>query len=136
MIKARLAGLAIAAALTGAAQAQQLGVGIGTMEQGTSGYSMGAATACVLSENGSAALVPPNAGTSSYLPLFDMGELDLEIANAIEVVDATTGSGDFDGRALERIAPAARLFPLRFDIFARGGSGIETVADLAGEPVT
>ncbi|MCK0745194.1 TAXI family TRAP transporter solute-binding subunit [Chromohalobacter nigrandesensis] len=117
-----------------ATQAQQLG--IGTMGQGTSGYSMGAAIARVLSENGIDALVQPSAGTSSYLPLIDMGELDLGIANAIEVSDAVSGNGYFEGHALENIAPAARLYPFRVGVFVRDDSGIQTVADLAGHSVT
>lgn len=132
--KAMIAGLAMAGALAGGASAQQLG--IGTMGQGSAGYSMGSAIAKVLSDNGIGALVQPAAGTSAYLPLIDMGELDLGIANAIEVGEAVNGIGVFEGRALTNIAPAARLFPLRVGIFARDDSGIETVADLAGKPVT
>ena len=117
-----------------AAQAQQLG--IGTMGQGTSGYSIGTAIARVLSEEGIDALVQPSAGTSAYLPLIDMGELDLGIANAIEVGAAVKGTGDFEGRALENVAPAARLYPFRVGIFVREDSDIETVEDLAGKTVT
>ncbi|NWO55629.1 TAXI family TRAP transporter solute-binding subunit [Chromohalobacter israelensis] len=117
-----------------ATQAQQLG--IGTMGQGTSGYSMGAAIARVLSDNGMDALVQPSAGTSAYLPLIDMGELDLGIANAIEVSDAVSGHGYFEGHALENIAPAARLYPFRVGVFVRNDSDMQTVADLAGHAVT
>ncbi|UMA64411.1 TAXI family TRAP transporter solute-binding subunit [Roseivivax marinus] len=133
-IRTSLAALAAVLTLTPASHAQQLG--IGTMGQGTSGYSIGSAIARVLADEGIGALVQPNAGTSAYLPLIDMGELDLGIANAIEVNDAVNGTGDFDGRALENIAPAARLYPFRVGIFARDDSGIETVEDLAGKSVT
>ncbi len=132
--KATLTGLVVAAALAGPVSAQQLG--IGTMGQGTSGYSMGSAIAKVLSDNGLGSLVQPSAGTSAYLPLIDMGELDLGIANAIEVAEAMTGTGVFEGRALENIAPAARLYPFRVGIFVRDDSGIEDVAGLAGKSVT
>ena len=122
-----------AAAPTGA-MAQQLG--IGTMGQGTSGYSMGAAIARVLAENEVDALVQPSAGTSAYLPLIQFGELDLGIANAIEVTDAINGTGDFEGRALDQLRPVARLFPLNVGIFVRDDSGIEDVAGLAGKSLT
>lgn len=132
---AAFATLLLLASVTQAqAQAQQLG--IGTMGQGTSGYAMGAAIARVLSENDIGALVQPSSGTSAYLPLIDMGELDLGIANAIEISDAATGSGDFAGRALENIAPAARLYPFRVGIFVRDDSDMQTIADLAGHSVT
>jgi TRAP transporter TAXI family solute receptor len=130
----KLVAVAVAMALSPLAQAQQLG--IGTMGQGTSGYSMGSAIARVLSNAGIQALVQPSAGTSAYLPLIDMGELDLGIANAIEVSDAILGNGDFKGRALKNISPAARLYPFRVGLFVRNDSGIENVADLAGKSVT
>jgi len=132
--KATLTGLVLAAGLASTASAQQLG--IGTMGQGTSGYSMGSAIAKVLSDNGLGALVQPSAGTSAYLPLINMGELDLGIANAIEVAEAMTGTGVFEGRALENISPAARLYPFRVGIFVRDDSGIEDIAGLAGKSVT
>ncbi|MEC7259016.1 MAG: C4-dicarboxylate ABC transporter substrate-binding protein, partial [Pseudomonadota bacterium] len=90
-LKATFAGLALAGMIAAPAAAQQLG--IGTMGQGTSGYSMGSAIAKVLSDNGINALVQPSAGTSAYLPLIDMGELDLGIANAIETAEAIEGTG-------------------------------------------
>jgi uncharacterized protein len=133
-LKVKTTAFAILLLSASASQAQQLG--IGTMGQGSSGYSMGAAIALVLSENGINALVQPSSGTSAYLPLIDMGELDLGIANAIEVGDAITGSGDFEGRALGNIAPAARLYPLRVGIFVQDDSEIQTIADLAGHSVT
>ena len=134
MTRTTLAAALATILIAPAAQAQQLG--IGTMGQGTSGYSIGTAIARVLSEEGIDALVQPSAGTSAYLPLIDMGELDLGIANAIEVGAAVKGTGDFEGRALENVAPAARLYPFRVGIFVRDDSDIETVEDLAGKTVT
>ncbi len=116
------------------ANAQQLG--IGTMGQGTSAYSMGSDLAKVLSDNRLPALVKPRSGTSSYLPLIQMGELDMGIANALEVGDAVRGNGDFKGRALTDIGPVVRLFPLRVGVFVRAGSGIETLTDLKGRTLT
>ncbi len=130
----RITTFAVALLFASGAQAQQLG--IGTMGQGTSGYSMGAAIARVLSDNGINALVQPSAGTSAYLPLIDMGELDLGIANAIEVSEAVNGTWSFEGRPLRNIAPAARLYPFRVGIFVRDNSDIETIADLTGHSVT
>ena len=133
-LEAFLAGALIAGSVAAPGTAQQLG--IGTMGQGTSGYSMGSAIAKVLSDNGINALVQPSAGTSAYLPLIDMGELDLGIANAIETAEAIEGTGVFEGRKLENIAPAARLYPFRVGIFVKDDSGIENVAGLKGKSVT
>jgi TRAP transporter TAXI family solute receptor len=128
------AAIGLSALVAAPAAAQQLG--IGTMGQGTSGYSMGSAIARVLSENGVDALVQPSAGTSAYLPLIDMGELDIGIANAIEVGDAVAGEGAFDGRALANLRPIARLYPFRVGVFVRDDSDIQTIADLKGASIT
>lgn len=129
-----VAAAATAVMVAPGAFAQQLG--IGTMGQGTSGYSMGSAIARVLAENGIDALVQPSAGTSAYLPLINMGELDMGIANAVEIADAVAGTGDFEGRQLADIAPAARLYPFRVGIFVRDDSEIQTIPDLAGHSAT
>jgi len=128
---AAVAALAFTAA---PATAQQLG--IGTMGQGTSGYSMGSAIAGVLAANGVDALVQPSAGTSAYLPLLDTGELDFGIANIIETSEAMSGSGPFEGRALENLRAVAVLYPFRVGVFVRDDSEIDSVADLAGTSVT
>jgi TRAP transporter TAXI family solute receptor len=97
---------------------------------------MGSSIAKVLSDKGLGSLVQASSCTSAYLPLINMGELDLGIANAIEVAEAMTGTGVFEGRALENISPAARLYPFRVGIFVRDDSGIEDIAGLAGKSVT
>lgn len=134
----RLTKLAVAAGLSAVlalpAAAQQLG--IGTMGQGTSGYSMGAAIARVLSENGIDALVQPAAGTSAFLPLVQSGELDFGIANAIEVGEATSGKGAFEGHTLDQVEPVARLFPFRVGIFVKDDSDIQSISDLKGHSLT
>ena len=134
MLKRLVGAAALSVTLAAPGAAQQLG--IATMGQGTSGYSMGTAIARVLSDNGIGALVQPNAGTSAYMPLIQMGELDFGIANAIEVTDAHNGTGAFEGRALDAVRPAARLFPFRVGVFVRDDSEIEQIADLAGQRLT
>lgn len=129
-----VAAVSAAAITAGSAQAQQLG--IGTMGQGTSGYSMGSAIAGVLAANGVEALVQPASGTSAYLPLLDSGELDFGIANIIETSQAMAGEGPFDGRQLENLRAVAVLYPFRVGVFVRDDSEIETVADLEGHAVT
>jgi len=127
-----LAFLAVAAALAFVpAQAQQLG--IGTMGQGTAGYSMGAAIAKVLADKaGVQARVQPAAGTSSYVPLIDGGEIDLGVANIIEAKEALTGTGAFAGKKQANIRILAVLYPFRSGFFVKKDSAMKTVADLKG----
>lgn len=103
------------------------------MSQGTTGYSMGAAIARVLADEGINARVQPAAGTSAYLPLLAMGELDLGIANAIEVREALAGEGSFKGRKLDTLRAVSIMFPFRVGVFVRADSNIKTIADLKGK---
>ena len=88
-----LGAAAILAALAPApAFAQQLG--IGTMAQGTAGYSMASAIAKTLADKGKVNIrVQPAGGTSQYVPLIDSGELDFGVVNIIEAKEALTGQG-------------------------------------------
>ena len=125
------AGLALAVA---PASAQQLG--IGTTGQGSQGYSMGSAIAKMLDEKAHMrAVVQPAAGTSSYLPLIDSGELDFGFANVIETVAAVNGTKPFN-RKLENLRMATIVYPFRAGVFARKDSGIVKVADLKGKRLT
>jgi TRAP transporter TAXI family solute receptor len=128
-----------AAALTGAlaaapATAQQLG--IGTMGQGTAGYSMAAAIAKVLSDKAKInARVQPAGGTSQYVPLIDSGELDFGVVNIIEAKEALTGTGAFAGKKQANIRMAAVLYPFRNGMFVRNDSPLKSTKDLKGARV-
>ncbi len=126
----------LAAGLTIANQAVAQQVGIGTMGQGTLGYSMGAAIAKVLSDNKLGALVQPNSGTSAYLPLLQAGELDLGIANIAETTEAVAGEGSFAGRKLDKLRVVTPLFPFKVGVFVKDSSPIKTIADLKGQALT
>ena len=126
----------LTAGLTIANQAMAQQVGIGTMGQGTLGYSMGASIAKVLSDNNIGALVQPNSGTSAYLPLLQAGELDLGIANIAEVTEAVAGEGSFAGRKLDKLRVVAPLFPFKVGVFVKDSSPIKTIADLKGQSLT
>jgi TRAP transporter TAXI family solute receptor len=125
----------ISLAVASAAQAQP--IGIGTMGQGTLGYSIGAAIATVLQEKGGIqARIQPAAGTSAYLPLIDSGELDFGIANAIEARGAIEGTESLGGRKLQNLRFASVLFPFKVAIFVRKDSPINSIADLKGKRLT
>ena len=111
--------------------AQQLG--IGTMGQGTAGYSMAAAIAKVLSDKAKLNVrVQPAGGTSQFVPLVDSGELDLGVVNIIEAKEALTGTGAFAGKKQANIRMAAVLYPFRNGMFVRNDSPLKTTADLKG----
>lgn len=123
-------------AISIAPAAAQEQVAIGTMSQGTSGYSMATAIAKVLEEKTDlGAVVQPTAGTSAYLPLVQTGELDFGIANEIETAAAIKGEEPFS-RTLDNLRVVGALYPFRVGIFVRDDSDIQSVADLKGKRVT
>jgi TRAP transporter TAXI family solute receptor len=124
------AALAAAPAATPSV-AEQLG--IGTMGQGTAGYSMAAAIAKVLSDKAKLnERIQPAGGTSAFVPLIDSGELDFGVVNIIEAKEALTGTGAFQGKRQTNIRMAAVLYPFRNGIFVRKDSPMKTMADLKG----
>lgn len=129
------AAVAGALALASSASAQQLG--IGTMGQGTAGYSMAAAIAKVLSDKAKInARVQPAGGTSQYVPLIDSGELDFGVVNIIEAKEALTGTGAFEGKKQANIRMAAVLYPFRNGMFVRNDSPLKSTRDLKGARVS
>ncbi len=133
----RLTALAAAGAaliLAGAAQAQP--VGISTSPQGTLTYAVGAAIAKVLNEAGGIQTrVQPSSGTGSGIPLVDSGEIDLGLANTLELYDAFHGVGTFDKRPNPHLRTIAVVFPIKVGLFVRNDSPIKTVKDMKGHTV-
>jgi len=134
-LRIRAAALISAALAATPASAQQLG--IGTMGQGTAGYSMSAAIAKVLSDKARiAARVQPAGGTSQFVPLVDSGELDFGVVNIIEAKEALTGTGAFEGKKQANIRMAAVLYPFRNGMFVRNDSPLKTTKDLKSARVS
>ncbi len=130
-----LAAAAALAVLATPASAQQLG--IGTMGQGTAGYSMSAAIAKVLSDKAKLNVrVQPAGGTSQFVPLIDSGELDFGVVNIIEAKEALTGTGAFEGKKQSNIRMAAVLYPFLTGMFVRKDSPRRTMADLKGASIS
>ncbi len=124
-----------AAAFAVPAHAQQFG--IGTMGQGTAGYSMAAAIAKVLADKAKLNVrIQPAGGTSQYVPLIDSGELDFGVVNIIEAKEALTGTGAFQGKKQANIRMAAVLYPFLNGIFVRKDSPRKTMADLRGAAIS
>lgn len=130
---AAAAGILIA----GAALAQtERPIGVGTMQQGTFAYALGAAVAKVASEKGEVrAIIQPYGGTSTFVPLINRGELDLGIVNAMETILAKNGTQTFEGKPNPELRAVAALAPSYVSILVRKESGIKTLADLKGKRV-
>lgn len=129
--------VAASAATMIAAPAQAQPIGISTSPQGTLTYAVGAAVAKVLNEKGGIqARVQPSSGTGSGMPLVNSGEIDLGLANTLELYDAYHGVGTFEGRpANKNLRTIAVIFPIKVGLFVRNDSPIKTVKDMKGHSV-
>jgi TRAP transporter TAXI family solute receptor len=131
----RLTAIAAAsAAIMFATAAQAQPVGISTSPQGTLTYAVGAAVAKVLNEAGGIqARVQPSSGTGAGIPLVNSGEIDLGLANTLELYDAFHGVGTFNGRpANKNLRTIAIVFPIKVGLFVRNDSPIKTIKDMKG----
>jgi uncharacterized protein len=121
--------LAAASSCSGAASAQTYG--LATMQPGTLAHTAASAIAKVLKEKGGLnTLVQATAGESVLIPMVAKGEIDLGIANMLEVVD-----GVETGRLQHDLRVIGSIYTLRIGFFSRKDSGINTVADLKGKRV-
>ncbi|MGH7833157.1 MAG: TAXI family TRAP transporter solute-binding subunit, partial [Candidatus Binatia bacterium] len=125
--------------------AQQLpkSVNIGSNPPGSLFYALASGIAKVVSESAPfQAQVQPYAGTSTFLPLIDSGELDLGVVNAVDMGLAYQGPNrlKIGGRNPFPHAPNSRLImrgsPLRSSLIVRKDSPIKTILDVKGKRVT
>lgn len=127
-----------------AANAQQLpkSVAIGSNPPGSLFYSLASGLAKVISEaTPMQAQVQPYAGTSTFVPLFESGELDLGVVNAVDMGMVYQGQKlKIGGRNPFPHVPSSRLLwrgsPLRSSLIVRKDSPIKTIADVRGKRVT
>lgn len=122
-------GAAASAALgltSGSATAQTYG--LATMQPGTLAHTAASAIAKVLKEKGGLnTLVQATAGETVLIPIVAKGEIDLGIANMIEVLDAVEAGRQSDLRMI------GSIFVLRIGFFVRKDSGMKSVADMKGK---
>jgi TRAP transporter TAXI family solute receptor len=133
----RLAAIAAASAASiFATSAQAQPIGISTSPQGTLTYAVGAAVAKVLNEKGGIqARVQPSSGTGAGMPLVESGEIDLGLANTLELYDAYNGVGTFDKRPNKNLRAIAVIFPIKVGLFVRNDSPIKSIKDMKGHSV-
>ncbi len=126
------------------AQAQPLprSVGIGSNPPGTLFYALASGIAKVMSESTPIQTqVQPYAGTSTFVPLFDTGELDFGMVNAVDMGMVYQGQklkiggrNDFPHVANARLI--MRGSPLRSSLIVKKDSPIKSVRDVKGKRVT
>ena len=142
----RIRSLIVAALLllAGASEAQQLprSATIGSNPPGSLFYALAGGLAKVISEaTPIQTQVQPYSGTSTFVPLFDTGELDFGVVNAVDMGMVYQGQKlQVGGRNPFPHVPNSRLImrgsPLRSSLIVRKDSPIKTVNDVKGKRVT
>jgi len=125
-------------------RAQQLpkSVAIGSNPPGSLFYALASGLAKVVSEaSPMQAQVQPYAGTSTFVPLFDSGELELGVVNAVDMGMVYQGQKlKVGGRNPFPHVPSSRLLmrgsPLRSSLIVKKDSPIKTIGDVKGRRVT
>ena len=136
-MKYRIVALAALAAVVGggggaSAQIYQ----IGTNPQGSMFYAAGAALATVMvQKTGVKFRVAPFAGSSTYLPLINNGQVAFGMVNAAEASFAYSGTELFKGHKNPNLREVAVAFPQDSGYAVRMNSPIKTIADLKGKKV-
>lgn len=117
-------------------------VAIGSNPPGSLFYALGSGLAKVISDASPIqAQIQPYAGTSTFVPLFASGELDLGVVNAVDMGMVYQGKKlQVGGRNPFPHVPSSRLImrgsPLRSSLLVRKDSPIKTIADVKGKRVT
>jgi TRAP transporter TAXI family solute receptor len=138
-----VAALVLALTVLVAAPARaQKAAGIGTNPPGSVFYAIGSGLAKVAADAGAMQLaVQPYAGTSTFVPLLESGELDFGVNNAVDMGLVYRGSSfKIGGRNPFPPGPGVRVVmrgsPLMIAPVVRRDSPIKTVADMRGKRVT
>jgi len=130
-----LTTLALGLGLTaGAASAQT--VGIATSNPGSLFHNIGTAVANAANKSGLNTTIQPATSPNQFIPLLNSGGIEFGVANLQEVNYAINGDAWWKGVKNPNIRVVGMLMPLKEAIFVRADSGIMSVADLKGKPMT
>lgn len=140
----RLSALAavVAALAVAAPAAAQQPVSIGANPPGSVMYAVGSGITKVVSETGKVRMsVQPYAGSSTFIPLLNSGELEFGVVNAVDMALAYRGPAfKIGGRNPYPHAPNIRLVmrgsPFLVALLVRKDSPIRNVHDIKGKRVT
>lgn len=131
-----LAVLAIGLGLAPAGAASAQNVGIATSNPGSLFHNIGTAVANAANEAGLNATIQPATSPNQFIPFINSGGIEFGVANLQEVNYAISGEAWWNGVQNPNLRVVAMLMPLREAIFVRADSGIKSVADLKGKPMT
>jgi TRAP transporter TAXI family solute receptor len=124
---------AVAAVLSIATPASAQVLTLGTNPQGSQIFSAGAAVAKVATEKLKMQLrVQPMAGSSTYIPLINTGEVDFGVANVEETTSSIAGRGQYEGKPNPNLRLVTVLFQLPVSILVAGDSPAKSIKDLKG----
>jgi hypothetical protein len=131
---AQVLGIALAAAFSVSASAQQLKMMTGP--QGGSWYPLGGAIQGIIEKNvnGVSMRVLPGAGISNVKGV-QAGKADLGFGNAVSSVDGVNGRAPFDSKT-GNVCQVATLYFQYFHMVALADSGVKTVGDAKGKTLT
>lgn len=110
-------------------------VTIGTNQAGTFYNQIGGLMATLVqSKTGVQSTSRPFSGTSVYLPQLHRGEITFGINSALDSSNAYTGGGVYK-QPLNHVRAALLVYRAPYGYFAKGSSGMKTIADLKGKKV-
>jgi TRAP transporter TAXI family solute receptor len=122
----------IACAVATAAQAQQIRV-IASNPQGSIFYAASVAIGKLLDDKLKMQVrVQPMAGSSTYIPLLNRGEVDFGLTNVDDSITAYKGTGNFR-QPNPNLRLIAAVFPLTLGVMVPNDSPIKTMQDLRGK---
>ena len=123
---------AVASALATAAQAQQVRV-LAANPQGSIFYAGSVAIGKLIDDKLKMQVrVQPMAGSSTYIPLLDRGEVEFGLTNVDDAVSSYKGIGSFR-QANTNLRLIGAVFQLNFGILVPNDSPIKTLNDLKGK---
>jgi hypothetical protein len=135
-MRAKTFVVALGAALVFSTAASAQTYTIGANPQGSVFYAAAAAIAKVaVDKTGLQFRVAPYAGSSTYIPLVNKGELAFGMSNGAEYAFAFAGNELFDGHKNPNLRSVFVTFALTNGFAVKKDSPMKTVADLKGKKV-
>ncbi len=108
-------------------------VTIASNPQGTQFYTCATAIAKIMDEQVKVQVrVQPMAGSSTYLPLLNRGELDFGLTNVDDARTSFLGTGNYEGKPNPNLRLISTLFPLFVSVLVVADSPVKKVADVKG----